>query len=254
MIRESFMQAVRDAGSLAKRHVLRASVHVKGKSDFVTDADLAISQALGEAFAHIAPGSRMLSEEADTVEGLQGKLFIVDPVDGTTNLMYGMNLSAISAAYLEDGELHLGAIFNPFTEEFFFAEAGKGATLNCEPIHVNDDATLADALLGVEAGPATMGTQQLFFQQLFALQSQSRGIRWTGSAALDLAYVATGRISACVFHYLYPWDYAAGWLILKEAGGMLTCAQGGKPDLCGRSGMLIASNTRLHPALVDAFA
>lgn len=253
MIRESFMQAVRDAGSLAKQHALRANIHVKGKSDFVTDADLAISQALGEAFARIAPGSRMLSEEAEPVDGIHGKLFIVDPVDGTTNLMYGMNLSAISAAYLEDGVLRLGAIYNPFTEEFFFAEAGKGATLNGEPIHVNEDATLADALLGAEAGPATLGTQQLFFQQLFALQSQSRGIRWTGCAAVDLAYVAGGRLSACVFHYLYPWDYAAGWLILKEAGGMLTSAQATEPDLRGRSGLLIASNTRLHPALMELF-
>ena len=253
MIRDELIRAVREAGALATQHALQANVHTKGKSDFVTDADLAISEALSQAFAHIAPDSRVLSEEGESVEGLEGELFIIDPVDGTTNLMYGMNLSAVSAAYLVDGQLRMGAIYNPFTEEFFFAEAGEGATCNGVAIHVNDDAVLADALLGAEAGPATSDTQKLFFEQLYTMQTRSRGIRWTGSAAVDLAYVASGRLSACVFHYLYPWDYAAGWLILQEAGGMLTCAQGGEPGLRGRTGLLVASNTRLHPALMDVF-
>jgi len=252
-MREAFEQIVREAGALAKESSLKNEVHTKGRLDFVTDADMAISKELGKRFAGLVPGSRMLSEEEEYVQGLQGKLFIVDPVDGTTNLMYNMQMSAVSAAYLEEGRLLLGAVYNPFTKEMFAAEEGKGAFLNGNPIHVNDDPDIEHALLGLEANADMNDPEHTFFKKLSKVHRRCRGLRWTGSAALDLVYVASGRLSACVFHYLHPWDYAAGWLILNEAGGRLTTAHGQAPDLIGRSGMLMASNGHLHEEWSAAF-
>ncbi|NLC32138.1 MAG: inositol monophosphatase [Clostridiales bacterium] len=252
-MKEAFEKIIREASKLALESSLKDKVHSKGKADFVTDADLAISEELGVKLAQLVPGSRMLSEEGEDVAGLQGKLFIVDPVDGTTNLMYNMGMSAVSAAYLEDGQLLLGAIYNPFTDEMFAAQQGKGAYLNGAPIRVNDDPDISQALLGVEANADMDDPQQKFFKQLNNLLLRCRGLRWTGSAALDLAYIACGRLSGCVFQYLHPWDYAAGWLILNEAGGRLTTAQGQSPDLKGRSGKLLASNGHIHSEWLEAF-
>ena len=169
--------------------------------------------------------------------------------------MYHMQLSAISCGYAEDGRLLAAGVYNPFTQEMFLAQLGKGATLNGRPIHVNADETLEEAVLGVEAGPATIGEgQRGYFERVFALHMRGRGMRFTGSAALDLCYTACGRFTASVFHYLYPWDYAAGWLILAEAGGRLTLLDGRPPAMKGRSAPLAASNGLVHEKLLAAFA
>ena len=252
MIRE-LEALVREAGELARSKTLSGQVHVKGTSDFVTDADLAVSRFLMEALVRLVPGSHVLSEEDTRADSLQGKLFIVDPIDGTTNLMYRLGLSAISCAYAEDGEVLLGVIYNPFTDELFTAERGKGACLNGQPIRVNGDRTIRDALIGMEAGPATLAQQGPFLQKIGELHMQCRGVRFTGSAAIDLAYAAAGRLTAVAFHYLYPWDFAAGWLILSEAGGRLTQLDGGEPVLSGRSRPLLASNGHVHGELTRFF-
>jgi len=244
----------RRAGELALSNTLSHSVHTKGTADFVTDADLAVSDFLKKELPLLVPGSRVLSEEGEHEEGLEGKLFIIDPIDGTTNLMYHMNLSAVSIAYAEDGAIRLAVVYNPFTGELFSAQRGQGAWLNGSPIHVNRDREIASSLLAFEAGPATLGTQQEYLQAMLCLHQASRGMRFTGSAAIDLCYVACGRFSAAAFHYLFPWDYAAGWLILEEAGGRLTLLDGGKPALLGRSQPLGASNGYLHDAFLAAFA
>lgn len=253
-MREQLESLARRAGELALCGALSSGVHTKGQADFVTDADLAVSDFLGRELPLLIPGSRVLSEEGAHEESLAGKLFIIDPIDGTTNLMYHMNLSAVSIGYLEDGEIQLAAVYNPFTREMFSAQRGQGAFLNGEPIRVNQDAAIASALLAFEVGPATLDTQQDFLACMIRLHRAGRGIRLTGSAALDLCYVACGRFSAAAFHYLYPWDYAAGWLILSEAGGRLTLMDGGRPTLMGRSQPLLASNGALHEEVLRAFA
>lgn len=253
-MRKQLESLARRAGELARSNALAAGVHVKGQADFVTDADLAVSDFLGRELPLLVPESRVLSEEGAREEGLSGKLFIIDPIDGTTNLMYQLNLSAVSIGYLEDGEVQLAAVFNPFTGEMFSAQRGRGAFLNGVPIRVNHDEGIASALLAFEAGLATLDTQQDFLSRMLRLHRACRGIRLTGSAAIDLCYVACGRFSAAAFHYLYPWDYAAGWLILTEAGGTLTRMDGGRPKLQGRSQPLLASNGRLHDAVLSAFA
>lgn len=247
-------KTVREAGRLARQRRLSGSAHEKNRNDFVTEADFAVSRFLEERLPSLVRGSRVLSEENAGLPDLQGGVFIIDPIDGTTNLMYGMNLSVISAAYCEDGAPVLAAVYQPFTGEMFTAERGKGAFLNGERIGVNADACAADALIGVEAGPATRERQGAFFEAMYALQRECRGLRLTGSAALDLCYVACGRLSAAVFHYLYPWDYAAGWLLVTESGGRVSLVDGGQPTLLGRSAPMLASNGRVHEALAQRFA
>lgn len=119
---------IRRAGELAKQKTLSAQVHIKAASDFVTDADLAVSRFLMEELVRLVPDSHVLSEEDTCADSLEGRLFIVDPVDGTTNLMYRLGLSAISCGYAENGELLAGVIYNPFTDEMFTAEKGKRRT------------------------------------------------------------------------------------------------------------------------------
>ncbi len=246
-------KVVREAGAIAKKQALASGVHAKGRADFVTDADLAVSRFLEERLVQLGDGSRVLSEEDVDKTGIAGKVFVIDPIDGTTNLMYGMNMSAISCAYCEDGKPKLAAVFQPFTGEMFTAEQGKGAMLNGTPIHVNGDASVEDALIGMEAGPATRDRQAAFFAAMHRAQTMSRGLRLTGSAALDLCYTACGRLTAVVCHYLYPWDYAAGWLLVKEAGGKLSLVNGEEPTMMGMSTPLLASNGFVHDALMDIF-
>ena len=244
---------VRQAGALARERTLQSGVHIKGSNDFVTDADLAVSAFLTEKLPELIAGSRVLSEEDAEKTGVEGKVFIIDPIDGTTNLMYGMNMSVVSVGYCEDGVPVLAAAYQPFTDEMFSAGRGQGAYLNGQPIHVNADAKVCDALIGIETGPATRMEQGRFFQAMFALQKESRGLRLSGSAALDLCYVACGRLSAAAYHYLYPWDFAAGWLIVEEAGGRVSLMDGSAPVLSGRSKPLLSSNGLVHDELLAAF-
>lgn len=247
-------QIVREAGMLAREKARENSVHIKGSNDFVTDADLAVSAFLAARLPGVIEGSRVLSEEDAEKTGIAGKVFIVDPIDGTTNLMYSMNMSVVSVGYCVDGEPMLAAAYQPFTDEMFTAGKGMGAFLNGAPIHVNGDACIRDALIGIETGPATRETQGRFFQAMFALQKESRGLRLTGSAALDLCYVACGRLSAAAYHYLYPWDFAAGWLLVTEAGGRVSLMDGGRPVMTGRIKPLLSSNGLIHEELMKVFA
>lgn len=241
---------VRQAGEIARQKTPR--VHQKACHDYVTEADLEVSRFLCQHLPEIVPGSSVYSEEGTDEDCRQGKWFVIDPIDGTTNLMYSLNLSAISCAYTEDGETLAAVVMNPFNGELFRAGRGMGATLNSQPIHVNSDADLAHSLIGFECGPATASRQEAYFQAVYRLFVGSRGIRQLGSAALDLCYIACGRLTAVPFHYLFPWDYAAGELILREAGGVLTTCRGQAPSYFGRSCPLVASNGLIHQAMLNA--
>lgn len=250
-MRTALEQLIRQAGKIALEQTLTAHVHIKGQNDFVTDTDLAISRFLEEELTKLVPGSHVISEESDARPSMDGGVFIIDPIDGTTNLMYGLGLSAVSVGYLENGVPMLGIVYNPFHDEIFVAERGKGAWCNGSPIRVNNDETLADALIAYEAGPGTAGKQSALYAKICEISAKACGIRLTGSAALDLAYIASGRLSGCVFHYLYPWDYAAGALLLSETGGKLSKQNGDSVDFANKQGLLIASNGKLHQELVD---
>ena len=245
---------VRRAGAKAREAVLVGNVMAKGHNDFVTGADLAVNELLSRELTALVPGSRVMSEEGDTKSPTDGTLFIIDPIDGTTNLMYHLQLSCISVGYAEDGDVKAAVVLNPFTDELFSAEKGKGAFLNGVRMQVSSDRSLEEALIGFESGITITDGRESFFGKMYQFHAMGRGVRSIGSAALDLAYVACGRFSGCAFHYLYPWDYAAGLLLLEEAGGKLTTTAGDALDLQGRSGVVVASNTLLHEAMLSVMS
>lgn len=218
----------------------------KSESDFVTEVDLSVHAELGTRLSALVPGSRVISEEDAAPQVYsEGTVWIIDPVDGTSNLVYGLRHSCISVALVENGRPLLGAVYNPYLDEYFSAEAGKGAFLNGHTIHVSAARSLEEAFVGFEAGPASKHRSQRMLTAFSRCHARANGVRILGSAALDLAYVACGRFACAYFDYMYPWDYAAGTLLIAEAGGVLTDLEGNTPNFAECSAF-VASNRIVH--------
>jgi myo-inositol-1(or 4)-monophosphatase len=225
------------------------TVKYKGKVDLVTEVDERAEAVIGELLRGAFPGYGMLAEEGGRRLGEGDSRWIVDPLDGTTNYAHGLPIFAVSIALERAGEVVLGVVHDPMRGETYVAERGGGATLNGEPIRVSDTDEPIRALLvtGFPYDRSDMGTAVELFGRLTEL---TQGVRRLGAAALDLCYVAAGRLDAYYEKGLHAWDVAAGSLILKEAGGRITDYRGRELDLEGRE--IVASNGLLHPVLLEA--
>jgi len=236
------------AWDAAEMIALRAveNVRQKDESDFVTQTDIAIHNLLRKKLPQLLPGSVVISEEDEHAsESLMGDVWIIDPLDGTSNYVYGTQHACVSIGRLRDGIPVEGIVINPFLKEMFFAKRGEGATLNGKAIHVANVDRLEDAFIGFEAGPASKHTSERITRMMQECYIRSNGIRMLGSSALDIVYVACGRFTAAYFDYLYPWDYAAGCLILEETGGRFSTLTGQTPSFRGHDAFL-ASNGLIH--------
>ena len=230
---EGAVQAVLAAGRLLADPAAVRSIRAKSETDYVTNVDLAVQAFLRECLAALAPDVQFMGEEQDnSALELTRPCWILDPVDGTTNLIHQFQHSAISLALAEGGQIVFGVVYNPYTEECFTARRGGGAFRNGVSIQVSAASRLADTA----------------FRQMRALYDRCQDIRRTGCARLELCDVACGRLEGYVELSLQPWDYAAGMLIVAEAGGQVT-APGGTPLSLAEGGPLLASNGRLHGAL-----
>lgn len=242
--RKAGRRLVRDFGELENLQVSR-----KGPADFVTTADERTEKILVEELSMARPGYGFLVEEAGHIEGRdKTHRFIIDPIDGTTNFMHGVPHFAISIGLEREGQLVSGLIFNPVTDEMFVAERGHGAFLNDRRLRVAARSKLADIVVGSGAPFLGRDGRDGFLKELDAVLAATSGIRRFGSAALDLAWVAAGRFDAFWERKLQPWDIAAGLLLVREAGGMVS-------DLAGRDQMLengdvLAANDTLHRTLL----
>lgn len=243
--RKAGRRLIRDFGELENLQISR-----KGPADFVTTADERTEKILVEELSIARPGYGFLVEEAGHIEG-QDKThrFIIDPIDGTTNFMHGVPHFAISIALEREGQLVSALIFNPVTDEMFVAERGHGAFLNDRRLRVAARSKLADIVVACGAPFLGMEGREEFLKELDAVLAATSGIRRFGSAALDLAWVAAGRFDVFWERRLQPWDIAAGLLIVREAGGMVS-------DLSGRDQMLangdvLAANDTLHRTLLS---
>jgi myo-inositol-1(or 4)-monophosphatase len=226
------------------------SVTKKGPIDLVTAADLEVEQAFRQLITRRFPDHAVLGEESAAAGGADERAryrWIIDPVDGTTNFAHGLALFCVSIALEVDGHIELGVVFDPIANELFTAERGAGAWLNGEPLRVSPRKDLIDALL-VTGFPYFVrdrpGTQLDMFG---AFLRQARAVRRLGSAALDLCYVAAGRFDGYWEFELHPWDFAAGMLVVTEAGGKVTDYHGAPLPLA-RS-QLVASNGLVHSAM-----
>jgi myo-inositol-1(or 4)-monophosphatase len=247
------IEAVIRAGELQLASVGRdIRIDKKSAIDLVTEVDIAIERAFRETIAERFPDHVVLGEEFEEAgqrDATPQYCWLFDPIDGTTNFAHGLPIFCSSLALEIDGELAVGAVYDPNRRELFSAERGQGARLNGLPIRVAAAETLIDSLLvtgfhyGVHKDPGEL-------MRLFeAFIRRSRAVRRLGSAAIDLCYVACGRVDAFYEMKLQPWDIAAGALIVQEAGGTISTVEG--EPFRSRAGSVLATNGHIHDAMVD---
>jgi myo-inositol-1(or 4)-monophosphatase len=244
---DTALLAARQAGEVLRAAFgIEHDITYKGEVDLVTEVDAEAEQVIRNELLGTFPTHGMLAEEGGELAGEADARWIVDPLDGTTNYAHGLSIFCVSIALERAGEVVLGVVHDPMGEETFIAERGRGATLNGDPINVSDTGELIRALIatGLPYDRAEMPEALELFGRFAAT---TRGMRRLGSTALDLCYVAAGRLEGYYERGIWPWDLAAGSVILEEAGGRLTNYRGDKLDLAGRE--IVASNGRLHSAM-----
>ncbi len=248
-LEEQAVQAVREAGALLADPAAVRSIRAKSKTDYVTNVDVAVQEFLRERLAALAPDIQFMGEEQDNRPlDWSRPCWILDPVDGTTNLIHRFRHSAVSLALAEGGQIRLGVVYNPYSGECFTARRGLGAFCNGSPIRVSGTDRLGDSLLSVGTVPGCRELADTAFRQMRELYDRCQDVRRTGCASLDLCWVACGRLEGYVELSLQPWDYAAGLLLVEEAGGRVTAPDGSPLSLC-QGGPLLATNGRLHTAM-----
>jgi myo-inositol-1(or 4)-monophosphatase len=236
---------VRDFGE-----VENLQVSIKGPGDFVSAADRRAEQILRQELARARPRFGFLLEESGIVKGEDpDHRWIVDPLDGTTNFLHGVPHFSISIGLERRGELVAGVVYDPIKDELFCAEKGAGAYLNDRRLRVSGRSDLASCLIGTGIPVLDWPGRHGFAAQLERISDEVAGVRRLGTASLDLAYVAAGRLDGFWEFGLKPWDVAAGIVLVREAGGMIQRLDGESNLLAG--GTLVASNAVIHPRLVQ---
>lgn len=233
---------VRDFGELEQLQVSR-----KGVADFVSTADMRAEATLFEALTEARPKYGLLMEERGEVVGVDNSnRWIVDPLDGTTNFLHGFGQFAISIALERDRLPYAGVIFNPITDELFWAEKGEGAWLNDRRLRVSAHYELTKCLFACGLPFAGCEGRARALEETGRVLAETAGVRRMGSAALDLAYLAAGRFDAYWERGLNAWDIAAGIIIVQEAGGLVSEIDGGRDPLHGKS--ILAANGEIFKA------
>ena len=235
---------IRDFGELEN-----LQISMKGPADFVTSADKRTEQILIEELTRTRPGYGFLGEEGGAVEGRdRTHRFIIDPIDGTTNFMHGIPQFAISIALEREGQLVSAVVYNPVTDDLFTAEKSHGAYLNNKRLRVAARKDMGAAVIAT--GLPFMGKEghARALAETGAVMEATAGIRRMGAASLDMAYVAAGRFDGFWEHGLQPWDVAAGIVLVREAGGVVTDLNGGDQMLA--NGQMLCANDPLHPQLL----
>ena len=245
--------AARKAGrSLARDfgEVEQLQVSLKGPANFVSAADTKAEEILHNELTKARPGYGLLFEERGEIQGAdKTHRFIVDPLDGTTNFLHGIPHFAISIALERNGELVAGLIYNPVCNEVFSAERGKGAFLDDRRLRVAARSELADSLVVTGIPHRGKPDHEPFLKELKSVMETCAGVRRTGAAALDLAWVAAGRFDGFWERNLRAWDLAAGIVILREAGGFVTDLNG--KDRILETGSVVAGNEAIHRKLLN---
>lgn len=237
-VRKAARGLVRDFGE-----VEHLQVSVKGPGDFVSNADRTSERILREELERGRPGYGFLMEEGGEIAGDGVHRWIIDPLDGTTNFLHGIPQFAISVALERSGEIVAGVVYNPIQDELYWAERGHGAFLNDRRLRVSGRRNLDNALIGTGIPFRGNGDHAAYLRTLAAVMAKTAGIRRAGAAALDLAYVAAGRLDGFWEYDLNAWDIAAGMILIREAGGFVEDLGGRDNPL--KTGNVLAANTHL---------
>ena len=250
------VQAAIKAGRSLSRdfgEVQNLQVSLKGPGDYVSQADRKAEEIVYNELSRARPGYSFLMEEGGEVEGTDGQhRWLVDPLDGTTNFLHGIPLFAVSIGLERQGQLVAGVIYNPAMDELYTAERGGGAFLNDRRMRVAARSRLLDSVIGTGIPHLGRGNHGRALVDLRNAMAETAGIRRLGSAALDLAYVAAGRMDGFWEDALSPWDMAAGIMMVREAGGFATDRHG-KQDMFD-NGSVVAGNEAIHGALLKLLA
>jgi myo-inositol-1(or 4)-monophosphatase len=260
MIRSPLMTVMTDAVMKAARSLKRdfgevenLQVSRKGPGDFVSAADRKAESILREALQKARPDYGLVMEESGIVEGTdKSHRWHVDPLDGTTNFLHGLPQFCISLGLEREGQVVAGVIYNPALDEMFIAEKGKGAYLNNRRMRVAARRDLADALIACGLPGLGRPNHPAFLKEATAVMAQAGSMRRFGSAALDLAYVACGRADAYWERNLNSWDLAAGLVLVREAGGFVSDADGGGDPIA--AGSVACGNEIMHRELLKLLA
>lgn len=228
------------------------SIDYKSAFNIVTDVDQAAEKEIIRIIRETFPADAILGEESGAHETGSARRWLIDPIDGTTNYAHAYPFFCVSIGFEADGQMIFGVVFNAFSREKFWAHKGKGAWLNDKQIRVSSIASLNESLLATGFPPDSKNARLANMIEFQHITDISHGVRRDGSAALDLAYVACGRIEGFWEFKLAPWDLAAGTLIVQEAGGKITSVEGGSFDM--NSGHVLATNDLIHDQVIEAIA
>ena len=249
---EAAAEIAREAGSLLANYFeRRVAFELKGEFDLVTEADRASEKLVVEKLRVYFPSHTIVAEEGGGHPGSSEYRWYVDPLDGTTNFAHSFPMFNVTLALERAGDVIAGVIYDPIRQEMFTAERGAGAYLNHRRIHVSNTRRLADSLAST-GFPSRKRHHNVNIHFYYQLAMVSHGVRRTGSAALDLAYVASGRLDFFWEFGLKPWDQAAGALLVQEAGGTTSDMNGGPHSLTD-SDHLLADNGALHDEVLRSF-
>ncbi len=250
---EELEALLKKAGKLFADRNAAAHTREKGIADYVTEVDFAVQQFIRGRLEELYPEVQFLSEEKSNEEiDKNGLVWVLDPVDGTTNLIHDYRASVISLALMQEGSVVLGMIYNPYTDELFSAQKGKGSYCNGQKIEVSGAETIEKCLIAIGTSPYYKEMAEENFKVFQAIFKDCQDIRRSGSAALDLAYVACGRIEAYFERNLKIWDYAAGMLLVREAGGRVTDYGGNDADTEMISD-IAAANPKVNSVLTEKY-
>ena len=244
-VRKAAKGLTRDFGELGELQVSK-----KGPADYVSAADIKAEQVLFDALTTARPGYRFLGEERGMIEGTdKTHTWIADPLDGTTNFLHAIPHFAVTVALERAGQIVAGVTFNPISNELYWAERGKGCYLNDKRLRVAARREIGEAVFAT--GIPFMGKpgHAQFLKELHQVAQKVSGVRRFGSAALDMAYVAAGRFDGFWERGLGRWDMAAGVLLITEAGGVVSDADGGEDPLA--AGTICVANSELHGQLLE---
>src|SRR6201995_5255971 len=249
------MKAARRAGRSLKRdlgEIENLQVSLKGPANFVSLADRRAEEMLYSDLSKARPGYGFIGEEGGTRAGDdKSHPWIVDPLDGTTNFLHGIPQFAISIALQREGTVIAGVIYNPANDELYIAERGKGAFLNDQRLRVAGRRKLNECVIACGLPPIGRGDHQLARKEMAVLQDKIAGFRRFGAAALDMAFVAVGRLDGYWERNLQPWDMAAGQIMIREAGGVVSGIEGHDNALTTKN--VVCGNEFVHGELVKIF-
>jgi myo-inositol-1(or 4)-monophosphatase len=245
-----FEKAARKAGRILARdfgEIENLQIQSKSVGDFVTSADLKVEQSILETLKYYYPDANYLTEESGHIKG-DGETIIIDPIDGTSNFIHGIPHVAIVIAKMINNEITDGVVYNPILNEFYWASLGKGSWCNNKRLRVSKRHELTNCLVGTGI-PFSDRVYDKFYTELDNLAKKTAGIRRLGSAALDLAYVSSGKIDGFWERDLNLWDICSGVLLVKEAGGRISEPNGNKWTTNSRD--ITVSNSLIHDKLIE---